>query len=89
MLATIKQNDLKLITTDLWASTLAISDLVSDPDKIDPGYQQFIVNKYMNAYDFSIMHQESKDFEDWEKVLWLLAPESESDPNFQAHIEDE
>ena len=54
--AELRQNDLQLVSSDVWASAKAISDLVSyvdDSDIIDEGFAEKGLYKARNTWEFA------------------------------------
>ena len=79
MLAEMKQNELRLVSQDLWGSTKSISDMISKPHILVNDYlETHAADTAVNGFEiFGYLEPDSPDFgmKDWSKSLWQIGPD--------------
>jgi hypothetical protein len=84
-LATLRQNEMQLIATDVAASGAAMSDIVThldDGDMIDQEYDLYAQNKAESAY-VSTLWGKPESYQDWSKTTWYIQPTQMSQRTMQ------
>ena len=84
-LAAIRQNELQVVSSDVWSSGKSISDMIShsaedDDSVVDHNIHIFSANHAVNSYDYVFDYRNVKEFPepDWSKASWYIKPERSS-----------